>query len=158
MTMVKNLLRNVMSVVNRLCVVLIVALLSSGKVIANNECNDVDKIVNLIETQEESIESGPGVYSNFNNKEEKFYGYTFSYNFLFNFGKTTKDGVMIYDIYNDKYYLYGSIVKEHSGYIYLQSGQSKTDYYSFSKNMPKDYNFLLEFENCKVKQLIIKSN
>ena len=39
------------------------------------------------------------------------------------------------------------------GYIFSQKNISHQ--YKYSDNLPKEYSFLLEFDNCKIKQLII---
>jgi hypothetical protein len=39
------------------------------------------------------------------------------------------------------------------GYIFSQKNVSHQ--YKYSDNLPKEYNLLLEFDNCKIKQLII---
>ena len=129
---------------------------------AKEQCEEVERVVNIIMTQNESIYDGPGIYNFFDKEKEKYIAYNYDSLVLKNENEEylNKSFILIYDIYNKKYlampdkYHFSNIYQE-SGILYQKTTEEESNGqdYIFTKTKPKSFKKLIKFNGCLIQEI-----
>jgi hypothetical protein len=129
---------------------------------AKEQCEEVERVIDTIMTQNESIYDGPGVYNFFDKEKEKFIAYSYDSFLLMNENEEylNKSFILIYDIYKKKYLampdkIHFSNIYQESGFLYQKTIEEDSDGqdYIFTKTRPKNFKKLIKFNGCLIQEI-----